>query len=152
MRNHKLNSIIDFPIMYSSCESSCEILERAALSSCLVSHQSSLGQSPRHACWTMIMCSRYCWDIWSNSWSFYQTRSLKINIFGACYFRTEPVDWTALTKFMNQGISPALPESLEFYRKLLGLGFKVVFLTGRGENMRNSKFYRDQSKECWIPH
>jgi hydroxymethylpyrimidine pyrophosphatase-like HAD family hydrolase len=37
----------------------------------------------------------------------------------------------------NKVKAPALPESLKLYKKLLSLGIKVVFLTGRPEDLRN---------------
>lgn len=36
-----------------------------------------------------------------------------------------------------KGEAPALPESLKLYNKLVSLGIKVVFLTGKGEDERN---------------
>lgn len=52
-------------------------------------------------------------------------------------FGTEIFDVTALINYLAQGISPALPESLKLYRRLLRLGFKIVLLTGRMEPSRN---------------
>ncbi|OMP12789.1 Acid phosphatase (Class B) [Corchorus olitorius] len=37
-----------------------------------------------------------------------------------------------------EGKAPALPESLKLYSKLLSLGIKVVFLTGRPEDQRSA--------------
>lgn len=53
------------------------------------------------------------------------------------FIRTEIFDVTALIKYLAQGISPALPESLKLYRRLLRLGFRIVLLTGRMESSRN---------------
>ena len=43
---------------------------------------------------------------------------------------------TLFNKWVMEGKAPALPESLELYKKLLSLGTKVVFLTGRPEDQR----------------
>lgn len=53
------------------------------------------------------------------------------------FIRTKIFDVTALINYLAQGISPALPESLKLYRRLLRLGFKIVLLTGRMEPSRN---------------
>ncbi|WOL09134.1 hypothetical protein Cni_G17887 [Canna indica] len=52
-------------------------------------------------------------------------------------FGVEPYNATSSNEWVDLGIAPALPESLKLYRKLLSLGFKVVFLTGRPEERRN---------------
>ncbi|ONK66791.1 uncharacterized protein A4U43_C06F12000 [Asparagus officinalis] len=41
-------------------------------------------------------------------------------------------------EWVIKGVAPALPESLKLYYKLVSLGIKVVFLTGRGEDKRNA--------------
>ncbi|KAJ0075105.1 hypothetical protein Patl1_33952 [Pistacia atlantica] len=51
-------------------------------------------------------------------------------------FGTEPINKTLAYEWVNKSKAPALPESLELYRKLLSLGIKVVFLTGRDEEWR----------------
>ncbi|KAL5755922.1 hypothetical protein ACOSQ2_020668 [Xanthoceras sorbifolium] len=48
------------------------------------------------------------------------------------YNSTEFNEWT------EEGKAPALLESLELYKKLLSLGIKIVFLTGRSEHRRNA--------------
>ncbi|KAJ4718011.1 acid phosphatase 1-like [Melia azedarach] len=53
-------------------------------------------------------------------------------------FGTEPLNGTAFLEWLEKGEAPALPESLKLYRRLLNLGIKTVFLTGRAEFMRNS--------------
>ncbi|CAB4302998.1 unnamed protein product [Prunus armeniaca] len=52
-------------------------------------------------------------------------------------FGTELYNSTSFNEWVLKGIAPALPESLKLYQKLLTLGVKVVFLTGRGEDQRN---------------
>lgn len=38
---------------------------------------------------------------------------------------------TSFNKWVDLGEAPALPESLKLYKKLLSLGIKIVFITGR---------------------
>ncbi|CAL9102071.1 unnamed protein product [Musa textilis] len=52
-------------------------------------------------------------------------------------FGVEPYNATSFNEWVDKGIAPALPESLKLYRKLLSLGIKIVFLTGRSEERRN---------------
>lgn len=52
-------------------------------------------------------------------------------------FRVEVYNSTSFNAWVLEGIAPALPESLKLYKKLLALGIKVAFLTGRGEAQRN---------------
>ncbi|GAV75922.1 LOW QUALITY PROTEIN: PPR domain-containing protein/Acid_phosphat_B domain-containing protein/PPR_1 domain-containing protein/PPR_2 domain-containing protein [Cephalotus follicularis] len=52
-------------------------------------------------------------------------------------FGIEPYNSTLFTQWVNKGIAPALPETLEFFKKLLSLEIKVVFLTGRVEAQKN---------------
>ncbi|XVF26871.1 hypothetical protein REPUB_Repub14bG0057100 [Reevesia pubescens] len=52
-------------------------------------------------------------------------------------FGVEPYNLTLFRKWVMEGKAPALPESLKLYKKLLSLGTKVVFLTGRPEDQRN---------------
>ncbi|KAK8479041.1 hypothetical protein V6N13_078029 [Hibiscus sabdariffa] len=52
-------------------------------------------------------------------------------------FGADPYDATSFNKWVLEGKAPALPESLKLYQKLLSLGIKVVFLTGRPEDQRN---------------
>nr|KYP54130.1 Stem 28 kDa glycoprotein [Cajanus cajan] len=49
-------------------------------------------------------------------------------------FGVEPYNETAFNEWVNLGEAPALPESLKLYNKLVGLGVKIVFLTGRPLN------------------
>ncbi|XP_027906558.1 stem 28 kDa glycoprotein-like [Vigna unguiculata] len=46
-------------------------------------------------------------------------------------FGVEPYNSTLFNKWVDLGEAPALPESLKLYKKLLSLGIKIVFLTGR---------------------
>lgn len=48
----------------------------------------------------------------------------------------EPFNATLFNAWVAIGEAPALPESLKLYEKLLCLGFKIVFLTGRTEDQR----------------
>lgn len=45
--------------------------------------------------------------------------------------RVEPYNSTLFNEWVDLGEAPALPESLKLYKKLLSLGIKIVFLTGR---------------------
>ncbi|KAJ4833293.1 hypothetical protein Tsubulata_013228 [Turnera subulata] len=49
-------------------------------------------------------------------------------------FGVEPYNASQFNEWVLKGVAPPLPESLELYHKLLALGIKVVFLTGRGED------------------
>ncbi|MBA0698561.1 hypothetical protein Goari_000268 [Gossypium aridum] len=63
------------------------------------------------------------------------------NIAGSLFyeiFRAQPYNATLFDKWVMEGAAPALPESLWLYKKLLSLGIKVVFLTGRHESQRNT--------------
>lgn len=53
-------------------------------------------------------------------------------------FRAEPYNATSFDEWVMEGAAPALPESLWLYNKLLSIGIKVVFLTGRDESQRNT--------------
>ncbi|CAN6573403.1 unnamed protein product [Malus baccata var. baccata] len=52
-------------------------------------------------------------------------------------FGTEVYNSTSFNEWVLEGTAPALPESLQLYKKLLKLGVKVVFITGRGEDQRS---------------
>ncbi|XP_022775724.1 stem 28 kDa glycoprotein-like [Durio zibethinus] len=52
-------------------------------------------------------------------------------------FGVEPFNATLFNKWVMEGAAPALPESLRLYRKLLSLGIKAVFITGRSEDQRS---------------
>ncbi|KAG6669243.1 hypothetical protein I3843_01G221900 [Carya illinoinensis] len=52
-------------------------------------------------------------------------------------FGAEPYNSTLFNAWVLKGTQPALPESLNLYKKLLSLGIKVIFITGRGESQRN---------------
>lgn len=45
---------------------------------------------------------------------------------------------TAYLEWLLKGELPALPESIKLYKRLMSLGIKVVFLTGRFGFLRNS--------------
>ncbi|PON54487.1 Acid phosphatase [Parasponia andersonii] len=51
-------------------------------------------------------------------------------------FGVEPYNSTEFNAWVLTGNAPALPETLKLYKKLLSLGVKVVFLTGRTEDQR----------------
>nr|XP_010915365.1 acid phosphatase 1 [Elaeis guineensis] len=52
-------------------------------------------------------------------------------------FGVELYNATSFNAWVMKGEAPALPESLGLYKKLLSLGIKIVFLTGRTEDQRN---------------
>ncbi|CBI25273.3 unnamed protein product, partial [Vitis vinifera] len=52
-------------------------------------------------------------------------------------FGAEVFNETSFNEWVMKGEAPALPESLKLYNKLVSLGIKVVFLTGKGEDERN---------------
>ncbi|XP_047306921.1 stem 28 kDa glycoprotein-like [Impatiens glandulifera] len=52
-------------------------------------------------------------------------------------FGAEQYNPILFNKWVEEGKAPALPETLKLYKKLLSLGIKVVFLTGRPEDQRN---------------
>ncbi|KAK9231897.1 hypothetical protein WN943_022138 [Citrus x changshan-huyou] len=52
-------------------------------------------------------------------------------------FGVKPYNPTMFNEWVNTGKAPPLPESLKLYKKLLLLGIKIVFLTGRPEDQRN---------------
>ncbi|XP_027334785.1 stem 28 kDa glycoprotein-like [Abrus precatorius] len=52
-------------------------------------------------------------------------------------FGVEPYNPTLFNEWVDQGSALALPESLKLYNKLVSLGIKIVFLTGRPENQRD---------------
>jgi len=43
----------------------------------------------------------------------------------------EPYNDTLFNEWVDLGAAPALPESKKLYKKLLSLGIKIAFLTGR---------------------
>ncbi|WCJ39704.1 HAD superfamily subfamily IIIB acid phosphatase [Euphorbia peplus] len=49
-------------------------------------------------------------------------------------FGAEPYNPTLFSEWIAKGKAPALPESLYLYKKLLSLGIKMVFLTGRTQD------------------
>nr|XP_029119035.1 acid phosphatase 1 isoform X2 [Elaeis guineensis] len=53
-------------------------------------------------------------------------------------YGSEDFNETAFDEWVNLAKAPALPASLRLYEELLGLGFQVVFLTGRVEAQRNA--------------
>ena len=53
----------------------------------------------------------------------------------------EPYNQTSSNIWENRGAAPALPESLRLYNKLLSLGIKIAFITGRPESRRNITAY-----------
>ncbi|KAA8540330.1 hypothetical protein F0562_024751 [Nyssa sinensis] len=51
-------------------------------------------------------------------------------------FGTKPFNNTAFNAWVAEGKAPAIPGSLMLYKKLVSLGFKIVFLTGTRETYR----------------
>ncbi|RHN48611.1 putative Acid phosphatase [Medicago truncatula] len=51
--------------------------------------------------------------------------------------RVEPFNATSFNEWADLGTAPALPESQKLYNKLLSLGIKIVFLTGRANKQKN---------------
>ncbi|WOK96878.1 hypothetical protein Cni_G05586 [Canna indica] len=51
-------------------------------------------------------------------------------------FGVEEYNNTLFQAWVDEGTAPALPESLKLYKKLVSLGIKIVFLTGRWEEKR----------------
>jgi len=51
--------------------------------------------------------------------------------------RAEPYDPKTFDEWVFRGVAPALPESLKLYRKLVSLGVKIVFITGRALSQRD---------------
>ncbi|CAL0308739.1 unnamed protein product [Lupinus luteus] len=66
-------------------------------------------------------------------------------------FGVEPYNSTAFNEWVGLGIAPALPESQKLYHKLLSLGIKIVFLTGRLESQRDItvKNLKDAGYSTW---
>lgn len=58
--------------------------------------------------------------------------SLLVRVRRAC--RAEPYNATYFDEYVANATAPALPEVLELYEKLLSLGIKVVFITGRHDD------------------
>jgi len=64
--------------------------------------------------------------------------------------RVEPYDPKAFDKWVDRGVAPALPESLKLYRKLVSLGVKIVFISGRSlsqqdvtaSNLKKAGYYK----------
>ncbi|CAL1378320.1 unnamed protein product [Linum trigynum] len=52
-------------------------------------------------------------------------------------FGAEPFDPTPFNEWVLEGNALVLPESLTLYQKIVSLGIKVVFLTGRTEDQRS---------------
>ncbi|CAK9152792.1 unnamed protein product [Ilex paraguariensis] len=47
-------------------------------------------------------------------------------------------DVDALNEWVESAVDPALPASLELYKELQNMGFKLILLTGRSESLRNA--------------
>ncbi|CAL4910013.1 unnamed protein product [Urochloa decumbens] len=56
--------------------------------------------------------------------------------FGSLRCRAEPYNATYFDEYVANATAPPLPEVLELYEKLLALGIKVVFITGRHDYQR----------------
>ncbi|MED6185225.1 hypothetical protein PIB30_054989 [Stylosanthes scabra] len=52
-------------------------------------------------------------------------------------FGVEKYNATAFNEWVDLGTAPALPESLKLYKRLLRLGFNIVFLTGRPDSQKD---------------
>ncbi|XP_047179872.1 stem 28 kDa glycoprotein-like [Vigna umbellata] len=65
-------------------------------------------------------------------------------------FGAEPYNSTAFNEWVFRGVAPPLPESLKLYRKLVSLGIKIVFITGRplsqldvtASNLKKAGYYK----------
>ncbi|KXG21493.1 hypothetical protein SORBI_3009G070800 [Sorghum bicolor] len=51
-------------------------------------------------------------------------------------FGTKPYNATSFNEYVLEGSAPVLPESQRLFKKLISLGIKPVFLTGRTEDQR----------------
>lgn len=51
-------------------------------------------------------------------------------------FGTKPYNATSFDEYVLEGSAPVLPETLRLFKKLISLGIKPVFLTGRTEDKR----------------
>mgnify|MGYP002776871193 FL=1 len=56
-----------------------------------------------------------------------------VNVFHSA----EAYNDTAFDAWVDEGLQPALPASLELFNNLTALGFDIFFLTGRDEDKRN---------------
>ncbi|KAI4299716.1 hypothetical protein L6164_033147 [Bauhinia variegata] len=52
-------------------------------------------------------------------------------------FGTKEYNDTSFKEWEKLGVAPALPAILDLYNKLLDLGFKIVFLSGKSESIRD---------------
>ncbi|XP_062181414.1 stem 28 kDa glycoprotein-like [Phragmites australis] len=66
-------------------------------------------------------------------------------------FGTRPYNATSFNEYVLEGSAPALPETQRLFYKLIALGIKPVFLTGRTENQRaiTVKNLRRQGYASW---
>uniref|UniRef100_A0A5B7B5H1 Putative acid phosphatase 1-like n=1 Tax=Davidia involucrata TaxID=16924 RepID=A0A5B7B5H1_DAVIN len=76
-----------------------------------------------------------CKDIWV--FDIDETTLSNLPYYAQHGFGAEPYNATLFNEWVNKGEAPPLPESLKLYKKLLSLGLKVVFITGRPEHQRN---------------
>ena len=56
-----------------------------------------------------------------------------------CFFldhSTKPYNATSFNEYVLEGSAPVLPETQRLFKKLISLGIKPVFLTGRTEDQR----------------
>ncbi|KAK7294274.1 hypothetical protein RJT34_17161 [Clitoria ternatea] len=56
-------------------------------------------------------------------------------------FGVEPYNETAFNAWVESGVAPPLPETLKLYNKLVSLGVKIVFITGRPQKQRDITAY-----------
>jgi acid phosphatase len=65
--------------------------------------------------------------------------------------RARPYNATSFNEYVLKGTAPALPETLRLYRRLVALGVRPVFLTGRTEDQRavTMKNLHDQGYYGW---
>ncbi|KAK9282503.1 hypothetical protein L1049_005422 [Liquidambar formosana] len=52
-------------------------------------------------------------------------------------FGSKEFNETSYNEWLAEGISPPVPEILNLYKKLVSLGFKIVFLSGKSESTRS---------------
>ncbi|XP_076907301.1 acid phosphatase 1-like [Bidens hawaiensis] len=50
-----------------------------------------------------------------------------------------PMYWTKFSQWAEKNVAPAIPGSLKLYKKLVNLGFKIVFITGSREASRQPR-------------
>ncbi|KAK6268126.1 hypothetical protein QUC31_012286 [Theobroma cacao] len=82
-----------------------------------------------------LSLARDCKDVWV--FDIDETALSNLPYYAQHGFGVEQYNPTLFNKWVMEGKAPALPETLNLYKKLLSLGTKVVFLTGRPEYQRS---------------